>query len=139
MASKVNISPGARTVRHSGGTAASASDRSRDFRRARRHTLIVNSMRYALPVAALAMAGYFGLTVLQRAGWGVDLPAIPVPKIMPENLTMNNPRYEGFNADGGRYEVAARTAQQDFGNTSVVKLNGITGVMFDAAGVRTSR
>ncbi len=137
MASKVNHTTGARTVRHSGGTAASASDRSRDFRRARRHTLIVSSMRYALPVAALAMAGYFGLTVLQRSGWGVDLPAIPLPKILPENLTMNNPRYEGFNADGGRYEVTARTAQQDFGNTNVVKLDTITGVMFDSAGVRT--
>lgn len=137
MATTVNPSPGARTVRDEGGLVASASDRSRDFRRARRHTLFVAALRYALPVAALAILGYFGLTVLHRTGWGVSVPSLPVPKILPENLSMNNPRYEGFSPDGGRFEVKALTAQQDFANLDVVKLNGISGVMYDAAEVRT--
>ncbi len=137
MASSVNQSPGARPVRRKGGIVTSDSDRSRDFRRARRHTLFVAALRYSLPVASLAMVGYFGLTVLHRSGWGVGVPEIPIPKILPENLTMNNPRYEGYAPDGGRFEVRALTAKQELTNTDVVTLNGITGVMFDAADVRT--
>lgn len=141
MASPVKHAPRASDTRggsqRRGGPTTQAGDRSRDFRNAKRHSLMVAGMRYALPLAALTVAGVYGIVILQKSGWGAGVPQVPVPKILPENLTMNNPRYEGFNADGGTYQVAARTAQQDFKNTHLIQLNIIDGVMTDANKVRT--
>src|SRR5690606_18764210 len=64
-------------------------------------------------------------------GW-VSAPSLDLPRIIPENLTMDNPRYEGFTQDGGSYVVTAKTAIQDLVNTEFVRLNGITGDMLDA-------
>ena len=57
------------------------------------------------------------------------LPEIPIPDILPENLTMDNPHYEGFGKDGSAYAIKAATAQQDLKNTSLIKLNAISGVL----------
>ena len=116
---------------------ATTLDRSRDFRRASRHTAVVRTMRTALPLLCLLAAGGYGLTVLQRAGWGGGVPAAVVPRITPENLVMNNPHYEGFNPNGGRYTVSARTARQDLARPHVIDLDGITAVTTDANDVRT--
>ena len=50
-----------------------------------------------------------------------------MPQIIADNLKMQNPHYEGFNADGGHYWVRAKTAQQDLKSLSDIRLNGITG------------
>lgn len=94
-------------------------------------------MRYALPAAAVAVAGIYGLVVLQRSGWGVAMPEVKVPRILPENLTMDRPHYEGFDGSGGRYAVSAISAQQDFSATNVIKLNGISATLRDASDART--
>lgn len=134
MASTVNHPSHARQRSENAATAA---ERLRDFRRANRHTALVRTMRLALPAVALLAAAGYGLMVLERSGWGVTLPEVKLPRILPENLTMDNPRYEGFSADGGRYLVSALNAQQDLANTQIVKLNGISAVVHDASEVRT--
>ena len=126
-----------RDARRRSEAIATTLDRSRDFRRASRHTAVVRTMRTALPLVCLAAAGGYGLTVLQRAGWGGGVPAAVVPRITPENLVMNNPHYEGFNPNGGRYTVSARTARQDLARPHVIELDGITAVTTDANDVRT--
>ena len=61
-----------------------------------------------------------------------------MPRILPDNLTMDNPSYEGFNKDGGKYVVRAKTAIQDLVNTEFVRLNDITGDMTDAKKSKTN-
>jgi lipopolysaccharide transport protein LptA len=112
----------------SGGTAA---ERVRKFNHARRHTYVVKALRFLLPGGAAGVVALYGLMFLSAGGW-VDKPTLDLPRIIPENLTMDNPRYEGYTNDGGSYVVKAKTAIQDFSNTEFVRLNGITGDMVDA-------
>jgi LPS export ABC transporter protein LptC/lipopolysaccharide transport protein LptA len=109
-----------------------AGDRTAYRLAALRHTRIVRLLKAGLPIAGLAISGLYGLSVMKTMGWGAGIPALEIPNILPENLAMNNPHYEGFNKDGGRYWVKAATAQQDLKTLSLIKLNTITGEMTDA-------
>ncbi len=107
-------------------------DRSVGRQVARRHSKIVSTLRIALPLGALAAAGVFGLSVMRTTGWGSKLPEIAMPQILPESLKMDNPHYEGFNADGGRYWIKAATARQDLKALHVIALDAISGELIDA-------
>lgn len=117
-----------------------AGDRTENRVSARRHSLVVRFLKAGLPLSALAISGVFGLTVLQTMGWGTSIPALEIPQIVPENLAMQNPHYEGFNKDGGRYWVRAESAQQDLKvkALTLIKLNGITGELIDAKKLKTT-
>jgi lipopolysaccharide transport protein LptA/LPS export ABC transporter protein LptC len=113
-------------------------DRVRSFARARRHTRAVRVFRRLLPAfAVLVVVGYVGI-VLKTIGWVSGLPQIEISQIIPENLTMHNPRYEGFNDDGGAYVVTAKTAVQDLTDLSRVTLNDIVGDLEDANKAKTN-
>lgn len=114
-----------------------AADRSRDFARARRHSLLVRLLRVGLPLASMAIVAGYLFILLKTVGFGVRIAGLPVPRISAENMTMDNPHYEGFNKDGGRYLVSAETAQQDFANPNVIKLKGIKGTLFQPDATRT--
>jgi lipopolysaccharide transport protein LptA/LPS export ABC transporter protein LptC len=117
---------------------ASESTRARSFAHARRHTRVVRAMRGLLPlVAGIVVVGYVTV-VLQTIGWVEGLPQIEIANIIPENLTMHNPRYEGFNDDGGTYVVTAKTAVQDLTDLSRVTLNDIVGDLEDANKKKTN-
>jgi LPS export ABC transporter protein LptC/lipopolysaccharide transport protein LptA len=109
-----------------------AGDRTAYRAAAQRHTRTVRILKAGLPLAGLAISGLYGLSVMKTMGWGAGIPALEMPNIVPENLAMNNPHYEGFNKDGGRYWVKAATAQQDLKNLSLIKLNTVTGEITDA-------
>jgi lipopolysaccharide transport protein LptA/LPS export ABC transporter protein LptC len=117
---------------------STAADRARNFLRARRHTRLVRAMRLSLPAAAAGVVGVYFLMVFNTTGWVASLPKLEMPRIIPENLTMDNPKYEGFNKDGGKYIVRAKTAVQDLVNTEFVRLNDITGDMTDAKKSKTN-
>ncbi|MGQ0455449.1 MAG: LptA/OstA family protein [Hyphomicrobium sp.] len=74
---------------------------------------------------------------MSTIGWNSGLPALAVPRIVPENLAMENPHYDGYTADGGRYWVKAERALQDAPSLSVVKLETITGELTDAQKSKT--
>lgn len=113
------------------------SDRKKNFARARRHSVVVRTLRWLLPLGGAAVILIYVLSVMETAGWVEGLPQLALPKIIPENLTMHNPRYEGFNKDGGSYVVTADTAVQDFTDTKHIKLEGIKGDLTDAQKVKT--
>jgi lipopolysaccharide transport protein LptA/LPS export ABC transporter protein LptC len=113
-------------------------DRARSFLRARRHTRLVRSLRWTLPTVALVVCGLYVGSILKTIGWVEGLPQIEISKIIPENLTMHNPRYEGFNDDGGTYVVTAKTAVQDLTDLSRITLNGIVGDLVDANKSKTT-
>lgn len=102
-------------------------DRGEAFRAARRHTMLVAALRIGLPVASVAMCVYYGYAVVKTTGWHNRPQPVAQPRIDPVNLTMDNPHYEGFNKDGGKYVVRADTAQQDMSQLGTFKLNGIQG------------
>lgn len=116
---------------------AVAGDRSRDFRRARRHSLFVRLLKLGLPVGSVALLAGYVVILLKTVGFGSGIAGLPMPRISADNLTMDNPHYEGFNKDGGRYVVSAVTARQDFANPGVVLLNGIKGVLHQPDATRT--
>lgn len=105
-----------------------AGDRTQNFKQAKRHSSRVRTLRIALPVMTLGIMGIYGLTLL-KGEFGPKLPELKIPDILPENLTMDNPHYEGFGKDGSAYSIQAATAQQDLKNTSLIKLNAISGTL----------
>ncbi|MGD9784787.1 MAG: LPS export ABC transporter periplasmic protein LptC [Hyphomicrobiaceae bacterium] len=121
------LGPSARAAGGSGIVVAV--DRGRRVAKARRHSTLVRIMRIALPVGALGIVLFYAGTMLDLAGWRGALPSLSVPKILPEHLTMNNPRYRGFANNGSSYVIEAATAQQDLKNPAVIRLATITGVL----------
>lgn len=89
-------------------------DRAREFRRAYRHSRVIRMLRWITPLVAVALFLSYGLAmrVALTDTRGGTLTA-QVEKITAENLTMNNPEYQGFNKDGSKFLVRARTAAQD--------------------------
>ena len=119
-----------------GGT--TAADRARNFARARRHTRFVRALRFALPLGTASVVALYFVMIMDTTGWSGSFPKLEMPRIIPDNLTMDNPSYEGFNKDGGKYVVRAKTAIQDLVNTEFVRLNDITGDMSDAKKSKTN-
>ncbi|MGQ0673339.1 MAG: LPS export ABC transporter periplasmic protein LptC [Hyphomicrobium sp.] len=112
-------------------------DRTHSFRAAKRHSTMVRTLRVALPVMSVTILGVYGLSLLKLSDLTDRLPEVSIPDILPENLTMDNPHYEGFGKDGSSYEINARTAQQDLRNTSIIKLDAISGTLVDAERKKT--
>jgi hypothetical protein len=100
--------------------------RNRELRRARRHSALVRMLRLLLPVlAVLAFGLYFvGRPISFSIGGGTFTATLPT--FDGENLKMDNPRYEGYTREGGRYIVAAKIGYQDFRNPTVIRLKEIT-------------
>ncbi len=114
-----------------------AGDRAPSRASAARHTSIVRKLKAVLPLSAIGVAGIYTLLILKSTGWGVGIPSLDIPTIIAENLAMENPHYEGFNKDGGRYWVTAKKAMQDVKNLSVIQLDAITGELSDAEKKKT--
>lgn len=127
----------ARGRRRTGGDlikSESADDRRKAFRRASRNTFVVRTLRRAMPIAILAVVAGYVASAFQKFEFSVGGATLPIPQITTEDLTMKNPRYAGFTKDGGRYEVRAQSAKQDFSNPRLIELQGISGELTDAKG-----
>lgn len=123
--------------RQTGSGLVMAGDRSAEFRKARRRTVVVRILRLALPASAAVLLLGYGLTILKTAGWGTGLPEIAIKNLLPEDLAMHNPHYEGFGEDGSSYSFAAKTAQQELTNMGQIKLNEITGAVIQPDKTKT--
>jgi hypothetical protein len=115
------------------------SDRLKAMRQARRHTILVRALRLVLPVCAVALLGSYGLFMQQtisvetRNTAGVFTTGPIVPSF--DNLTMMNPKYDGFNQkDGSSYSVTAKKAITDLSPSKPINLVGITGNVRQADG-----
>ncbi len=138
MATTTNFAPGQEWTGPDPFAGTTAAERARNFARARRHTYLVRALRWSLPAAAAGVVGLYFVMILDTTGWVGGFPKLDMPRIIPDNLTMDNPSYEGFNKDGGKYVVRAKTAVQDLVNTDFVRLNDITGDMTDANKSKTN-
>ncbi len=130
--------PGAESSARSDRLVVVGADRSKQFGKASTHTFLVKTLRRLLPVLTVAALGVYVSSALMSADFGAGIALQAISRILPENLTMNNPYYEGFTDDGGSYIVRAQTAQQDLKNLDRILLNAITGVMTDAQKSKTN-
>jgi len=112
-------------------------ERLREIKRARRHTLIVKVMRVLFPLTSVCVVGLYGLSAYRAFDWVDALPSLQIPTILPNKLTMDNPRYKGFGDDGSSYIVTAKTAAQDFKRPGIILLEGISGELLDARKEKT--
>ncbi len=114
-------------TRPTGAGIVVVADRSESFRQARSHSKLVRVLRLALPaVGVVLILGYVGALVGNN-GFAPSLPEMAMPRITPQDLSMQNPNYEGVTADGGSYRVAAARARQELGRTDLIQLEEITG------------
>ncbi len=99
--------------------------------------MLVRVLRFLLPASAITSIGLYAISAIGTADWSTSLTPL-LPQILPENLTMQNPHYEGYTDDGGAYHVRARHARQDFDNPHIVNLETISGFLIDAKKVKTT-
>lgn len=114
-----------------------AGDRTGEFRSARRRSRGVRLMRWLFPALAILLLGGYAQTILQKAGLATSMPEISLRKILPQDLAMNNPRYEGFGKDGSSYTFTAKTARQDLAKLNQIELDQISGWVLQADKSRT--
>lgn len=111
---------------------AVGADRCGALSRARRHRRLVRVLKIALPGAAVAMLCSYGIFVQRSVKVGGGVVTVGPVALSTDNLTMQNPRYEGFNKDGSRYFVNARTAVQDLKQQAPIQLADIQGRLVQA-------
>lgn len=113
--------------------------RAREFDRAYRHSRTVRILRWLLPATAVALFASYGISMrlLVPTGNGGRV-ALTVPTLTDQNLTMSNPEYQGFNKDGSRFVVRAKTAAQDVRQQNApIALTGIEARSLDLNGAVT--
>lgn len=104
-----------------------AMNRSDSFRQARRHTRLVNTLKLALPALGALLCIVYAAALIGSHSLSSDLANLPIPRITPRDLSMQNPNYDGVTDDGGRYRVAAARARQDFAQSDLIQLEEIKG------------
>lgn len=125
--------------RQTGAGLVMSHDRTNEFRTAARRTVLVRAWRLACPGAIVLLLGIYGISIAENTGLVKPdtLPEMTLRKILPEDLAMTNPRYEGFGKDGTSYSFTAKSADPDLTNPDVVTLNHITGEIYQADKTRT--
>lgn len=122
---------------------ADSGDRASAFRRARWHSRLVNVLRVALPLTAAGLLASYAVFVRHsiRVETATHKGVITTGPVTPsfDNLTMSNPRYDGFNQkDGSQYSVTAEKAVTDLSPKKPVALERITGKLVQPDGTRVS-
>ncbi|MEZ5856066.1 MAG: LPS export ABC transporter periplasmic protein LptC [Hyphomicrobiaceae bacterium] len=116
---------------------AAERQRVRAFRQARRHTWLVRSLKLVLPLFAVSALGVYGASLYATASLKRANISVSSTRIDPVNLTMVDPRYDGFAKDGSSYRVHAKSAVTDFRMEKPVRLNTIDAQLLQTNGVVT--
>ncbi|MFM9850816.1 MAG: LPS export ABC transporter periplasmic protein LptC [Hyphomicrobiaceae bacterium] len=114
-----------------------AAQRLKAFAKARRHTWLVRLLKTTFPVVAtVALVAYGGLmwVVVGQHPKNFDPGTM---RIDSQNLTMENPKYDGFGKDGTRYQLRAVTAVTDIKMSGPIRLNSIDGDFVQQTGTVT--
>jgi LPS export ABC transporter protein LptC len=120
------------------GLIATAGDRLAAFRKARRHTALVRTLKVALPLASCLAVATYAVLVLTVVGLRPKNFDPGTMRIGTDNLTMEHPKYDGFGKDGTRYQLRAKTAVTDLKMSGPVRLNEIDSDFIQQNGVLTN-
>jgi LPS export ABC transporter protein LptC len=85
-------------------------------------------MRLVLPVVCIVLVVGYGLAAKTKFKVGLGEFDPGRIEIDTTNLTMKNPKYDGFGKDGSKFHIESASAQQDLKRTGPVLLNEIDGV-----------
>ncbi|MCB1505474.1 MAG: LPS export ABC transporter periplasmic protein LptC [Hyphomicrobiaceae bacterium] len=107
------------------------------IRRAQRHSRLIRVLRLALPAGAIGIAIYYATTLFVASDLGSKIVRTTLPKIVPASLTMSNPRYRGFNKDGGEYELKAARGNPHPKNRNLVLLQTVEANLKSVDGTTT--
>ena len=108
---------------------SSRADLAPAFRRARRHSRFVRTLRYGIPITVAVVVGLYAL-VSWLDPWGT-LARLPMGKLTMSGtrITMDAPRMAGFTRDGRAYEMTATSASQDLKKPQTLELKDIRAKM----------
>jgi lipopolysaccharide export system protein LptC len=104
-------------------------DRSLEFRRARRHSVLVRLLKIALPLLSFGIVSfYFAPSLLTiRIDGGQGEASVKSVTLEAGALKMMNPRLRGVNGRQGTYDVAAAYATQEAKAPDLMNLNTVNG------------
>ncbi|MCB1549325.1 MAG: LPS export ABC transporter periplasmic protein LptC [Hyphomicrobiaceae bacterium] len=111
-------------------------DRSKAFRSARRHTMLVRLLRVTLPICAVCCLAVFFLSMKRTVKVKGGTITVSSVSLTGDGLKMQKPKYEGYSKDGARYVVEARTALPEAGKPDRIHLDDIDGTLTQANGQR---
>jgi lipopolysaccharide export system protein LptC len=113
-------------------------DRTRAFRAAKRHSVLVRTLRLLCPLVALSIAGLYFLpsriTVEVEGGQA----SVDEVVISEGSLKMVNPRINGVHERHGVYDIRADTATQQVANPDLITLNTVHGELVSKKGEKTT-
>ena len=110
-------------------------ERRRAFRSAVRHSRLVGTLRWLLPVLAMVVLGaYFFSTTRMSVTVGDFTASIDGMEVADGNLRMLNPTLKGADKKNGKYLVRAEYADQDIKNPNIIKLHAIKADVDDPDG-----
>lgn len=112
-------------------------ERARAFRRARRHSRLVQILRIGLPITAVGLVAYYALTLGVSWQFGAGRLNVGEIQLTADDMTMKNPKYFGLTKDGGSYEVRAKKAIVEFNKEAPIKLIDIDGDLLQPNNVVT--
>lgn len=95
-----------------------------DFRRAKRHSVLVKALKIALPAAvALVIAGFITFTVVSF----VPLNGLSIgsTSLKDGKLVMEDPKMAGYDRNNRPFDVRASKATQDLRKTEIIELDTI--------------
>ena len=97
------------------------------YRAARRHSVLVRSLRYILPILAIVGLAVFRWTVRFVPGDRSSLVNVAGVDVNSNSVIMQNPRLSGFDGTRRAYDVTAGTAKQNLDDPKIIALSAIVG------------
>lgn len=110
------------------GSRIAVAPATRDHAGAARHSGRVRLLRVLLPIAVIAGAGVYALSLrgAEETEQPIDPPVLDAEILAEDAMVMEAPRMAGFQADGEPYRVEAERATQSVGNADVVELETVS-------------
>lgn len=134
MATQLHVHPAQMRF---GGIAA-APDRTRAFRAARRHSVLVGLFKLLLPLSALGIAALYILppqiTIETKEGKATIEKVVPT---LNGGLRMVNPRYQGVHEKYGTYDIRADSSLQKVGQPEILNFDKINAELVSLQGEKT--
>lgn len=95
------------------------------FRQAKRHSKFVRLLKIVFPVLALSVTSLYFISSSFEVSVGDLKAGIERLEVSKDELTMVNPRLEGYTNKNGKYLVLADAAIQNLKNPDMIELNAI--------------
>ncbi|MGF1621882.1 MAG: hypothetical protein ACFCUR_14850 [Rhodomicrobiaceae bacterium] len=112
-------------------------DRTKALRAAKRHSMLVRTLRLLCPLVALGVTGLYFLPSQMTVEVDGGQASVDDVVISDGGLTMINPRINGVHERHGVYDIRADTATQQVSNPDLITLNTVQGELVSKTGEKT--